>query len=71
MSTEQEMIHEGATPNRIPDHCIRERAYEIYVRRGAKGGHAEGDWLTAEAELKELKNKAADMLAMVESLTTE
>ncbi len=43
----------------IPDDSIRERAYEIYVHRGSKGGHAEGDWLTAEAELRELRKKAA------------
>jgi hypothetical protein len=49
----------------VPDHCIRERAYEIYVQRGSKGGHAEGDWLTAEAELRELKNKVADMVSAV------
>ena len=53
----------------VPDHCIRERAYEIYLQRGRKGGHADGDWLTAEAELKELKAKAEDMVAAVESLT--
>ncbi len=38
-------------------------------KRGAKGGHAEGDWLTAEAELKDLKAKAAAMLSTVKSLT--
>ena len=53
----------------VPDHCIRGRAYEIYLQRGRKGGHAVGDWLTAEAELKELKAKAEDMVAAVESLT--
>jgi hypothetical protein len=53
----------------VPEHCIRERAYEIYVQRGRKGGHADSDWFTAEAELKELKKKAADMVAAVESLT--
>lgn len=52
----------------ISEQSIRERAYEIYVRRGSKGGHAEGDWLTAEAELKELKAKAAAMLSTVQSL---
>lgn len=51
----------------VPEQCIRERAYEIYRQRGSKGGHAEGDWLTAEAELKELKKKAADMLSAVQS----
>lgn len=53
----------------VPEQNIRERAYEIYVQRGCKGGHAEGDWLTAEAELKELKMKAADLLSTVKSLT--
>jgi hypothetical protein len=53
----------------IPEHCIRERAYEIYVQRGRKGGHAEGDWLTAEAELKELKAKAVSLVSAVETLT--
>ena len=40
-------VHEDYPP--IPQHCIRERAYEIYVQRGRKGGHADSDWLTAEA----------------------
>jgi len=51
----------------ISEQCIRERAYEIYRQRGSKGGHAESDWLTAEAELRELKKKAADLLSAVES----
>ncbi len=55
----------------VPQHCIRERAYEIYERRGRKGGHADSDWLTAEVELKELKRKAAEMVAAVASLTGE
>lgn len=54
----------------VPEHCIRERAYQIYQLRGAKGGHAEGDWLTAEAELKEIKKKAADVARVVEELRT-
>jgi hypothetical protein len=53
----------------IPQHCVRERAYEIYERRGRKGCHADSDWLTAEAELKELKKKAADLVAAVQTLT--
>lgn len=44
--------------NQLPEQMIRERAYQIYRQRGAKGGNAEGDWLTAEAELKELKQHA-------------
>lgn len=54
----------------VPEQRIRERAYQIYEQRGAKGGHAEGDWLTAEAELKEIKKKAADVARVAESLTT-
>jgi len=59
----------GADGSRISEQSIRERAYEIYVQRGCKGGHAEGDWLTAEAELKELTKKAADMLSAIKALT--
>jgi hypothetical protein len=55
----------------VPQRRIRERAYEIYVQRGCKGGHADGDWLTAEAELKELKKRAANLVAAVESRTGE
>lgn len=53
----------------IPEHKVRERAYEIYCQRGRKGGHAEGDWLTAEAELKELKAKAAEVLSVAKGLS--
>lgn len=53
----------------ISEQAIRERAYEIYVQRGSKGGHAEGDWLTAEAELKELKARAATAFSTLQSLT--
>jgi|HubBroStandDraft_1064217.scaffolds.fasta_scaffold360116_1 hypothetical protein len=61
----------GDTPcPSVPEHCIRERAYEIYTHRGCRGSHASGDWLTAEAELKELKKKTAEMVAAVDSLTT-
>ncbi len=42
----------------LSEQMIRERAYEIYRQRGAKGGNAEGDWLTAEAELKEIRKHA-------------
>jgi hypothetical protein len=54
----------------VPEHCIRERAYQIYQLRGAKGGHAEGDWLTAEAELKEIKKLAMDTARVAQKLTT-
>jgi hypothetical protein len=53
----------------VPEHRIRQRAYEIYQQRGARDGHAEGDWLTAEAELKEIKKKAAHLARVADSLT--
>ena len=55
----------------IPEQRVRERAYEIYCQRGRKGGHADGDWLTAEAELKELKSKAAEVLSVAKALSDE
>jgi hypothetical protein len=33
------------------EHIIRRRAYELYERRGRIDGHAEEDWLRAEAEV--------------------
>ena len=30
---------------------IRQRAYELYLERGGQEGHAEEDWLRAEAEI--------------------
>jgi hypothetical protein len=69
-NTHKDGVATGVHDLSIPEHCIRERAYEIYVRRGCKGGHADGDWLTAEAELKELKKKAESMVSAVESITT-
>ncbi|HVC91884.1 MAG TPA: DUF2934 domain-containing protein [Acidobacteriaceae bacterium] len=31
--------------------AIRQRAYALYVQRGASDGNADSDWLTAEAEV--------------------
>jgi hypothetical protein len=70
MSDKNSSINKQVHKSEIPEHCIRERAYEIYVQRGCKGGHADGDWLTAEAELKELKKKAEVIVSAVESRTT-
>ena len=53
----------------VPEQRIRDRAYQIYKLRGAKDGHAEGDWLTAEAELKEIKKKAVELSRVVERLS--
>jgi hypothetical protein len=66
-----DQIVDGAHALNIPEHCIRDRAYEIYVQRGRKGGHADGDWLTAEAELKELKKKTEDLMSAAQSLTAD
>ena len=63
--------HDRPAASSIPEQRIRERAYEIYVHRGARDGHAEGDWFTAEAELKELKKKAAAVLSTIDSLTKQ
>jgi hypothetical protein len=68
MSNLQRTIVHETYPS-VPEHCIRQRAYEIYVQRGRKGGHSDSDWLTAEAESKELKKKAVDLVAAVEALT--
>ncbi len=68
-SSTHQVHHHHAGESTVAEHRIRERAYEIYVQRGCKGGHADGDWLTAEAELRELEQKAQQMLAALDSLT--
>ena len=35
----------------VSEEAIRERAYEIYERRGRLHGRAEEDWFEAESEL--------------------
>ena len=71
MSIQQESgDYNGIIDSSIPDHCVRERAYEVYCQRGRRGCHADSDWFTAEAS-KELKTKAADMIAQVEALTAD
>ena len=37
----------------IPEAEIRERAYEIYVKRGGADGLDENDWVQAEKELRD------------------
>ena len=39
---------------------IEERAYELYLGRGAEDGHAQDDWLAAENQLKALKKDYDD-----------
>lgn len=48
-STSHEAIH-SSTPGPA-EHIIRQRAYELYEKRGREDGHAEEDWLHAEAEV--------------------
>jgi len=40
---------------------IEQRAYDIYLRRGAEPGRDVEDWLAAEAELAEEHSKAQDI----------
>ncbi len=41
----------NATPALDLEQAIRSRAYELYVQRGRQDGHAQEDWLRAEAEV--------------------
>lgn len=41
---------QGVTPAHA-ERLIRKRAYELYEQRGRGEGHAEEDWLRAEAEV--------------------
>jgi Zn-dependent oligopeptidase len=36
----------------VPEEAIRERAYELYERRGQHDGLDQPDWLQAESELR-------------------
>ena len=42
-----------ADSTEIPEAEIRERAYEIYVKRGGTDGLDENDWFQAEKELRD------------------
>jgi outer membrane protein TolC len=44
-------------PDPMLQHEIRQRAYDLYERRGAVGDHALDDWLQAESEV--LREKRA------------
>ena len=41
----------------VTDDAVRNRAYEIYERRGAESGHDQDDWLEAEIELRTERNR--------------
>ena len=36
----------------VPEEAIRERAYELYERRGQQDGLDQADWLQAESDLR-------------------
>ena len=51
-------IDEAAvTSGLVSSHRIPERAYQLYEQRGREDGHALDDWLQAERELLEEKNR--------------
>jgi hypothetical protein len=37
----------------LPQVTVRERAYELHIRRGGEHGHDQDDWLRAEQEILE------------------
>jgi hypothetical protein len=49
-STSRAAISHSSIPEPAK-HVIRQRAYELYEKRGREDGHAEEDWLHAEAEV--------------------
>ena len=50
---EQVSLVEHLISTPVPEQAIRERAYELYKRRGRQDGLAEEDWFQAELELWE------------------
>jgi hypothetical protein len=47
------VIPQGSHPTPIAtEHDIAERAYALYLERGAEDGHDLDDWLQAEQELR-------------------
>ena len=49
----------GASAPRVPSQDeIKQRAYQIFLERGATVGHADEDWLQAERELRQEKGQA-------------
>jgi hypothetical protein len=47
----------GKTSSQLPtDEQIKQRAYELFLARGATHGHDVEDWLRAQAELSEAAN---------------
>lgn len=51
-----------AHPSPLPLHMeqtVRRRAYELYEQRGREDGHAQEDWLHAEAEVVGTASRSA------------
>jgi len=44
-------LHDSALTT-VPEQAIRERAYDLYERRGRQDGLDQADWLQAESELR-------------------
>jgi DUF2934 family protein len=49
---------EQPSNNAPPHHEIAQRAYELFLARGATDGHDVEDWLRAEAELRSARESA-------------
>jgi hypothetical protein len=45
------------TNSQISEQQIAQRAYALYLARGGADGHALDDWLQAERELREQRNR--------------
>jgi len=43
-----------------PQEKIRQRAYELYLKRGSQSGSELDDWLRAEAEIRHAEDAAID-----------
>jgi hypothetical protein len=46
------MLVDPLGANAPREELIRVRAYELYEHRGREQGHADDDWISAEAEMK-------------------
>jgi hypothetical protein len=54
-------VPEGSGKNELPLAEIRQRAFEIHIERGGIHGCDLDDWLQAERELREKRNKSNDL----------
>jgi len=51
VTTSPEFAHESQTTAVVVEEKIRMLAYELYLRRGGRGGSPEQDWLQAKKEI--------------------